>query len=96
VPEDIGGMVVKMTDKLKYGCIGAGGIADLKHLDGYSKAGEVEIAAICDTNIEAADRLAKKYNIPTVYNDYKEMFNKEKLDLVSICTPNYTHAQISF
>ncbi|AIS52933.1 oxidoreductase domain-containing protein [Thermoanaerobacter kivui] len=55
----------------------------------------LEIVAISDPDIEAAKRLAEKYNIPHVYTDYEEMFEKEKLDLISVCTPNYLHAPIS-
>lgn len=83
-----------MLNKLKYACIGTGGIADKKHLSGYSKLDDVEIIAVCDTNIEAAKRIAGKYNIPHVYSDYKEMFRQQKLDLVSICTPNFLHSKI--
>lgn len=81
-----------MPDVLKYGCIGAGGIADWKHLDGYSKIGGVKIQAICDSNLKAAEKLAEKYGIPDVYKDYIEMLDKTELDFVSICTPNYLHA----
>lgn len=84
-----------MTGKLKYGCVGAGGIADWKHLDGYSKIGEVSIEAICDANLKAAEKLAEKYGIPKVYGDYMEMLEKTKFDFISICTPNFLHAPIT-
>ncbi|RCX16060.1 putative dehydrogenase [Anaerobacterium chartisolvens] len=83
-----------MQNKLKYACIGAGGIADKKHLNEYSKLNAVEITAICDCDIEAAKRLAEKYKIPHVYTDYKAMLAEQRLDLVSICTPNFLHAEI--
>jgi predicted dehydrogenase len=82
-------------EKLKYACVGAGSVADYKHLNGYSKVEDVEIVAISDPDIEAAKRLAEKYNIPHVYTDYEEMFEREKPDLISVCTPNYLHAPIS-
>lgn len=81
--------------KLKYGCVGAGGIADYKHLSGYSKIDEVEITAICDPNHKAVKKLADKYNIPNVYSDYIEMLDKTELDFISVCTPNYLHAPVS-
>ncbi|MCX7772060.1 MAG: Gfo/Idh/MocA family oxidoreductase, partial [Clostridia bacterium] len=80
---------------LKYGCVGAGGIADWKHLAGYSKIKDIEITSICDSNLQAAQRLADKYRIPRVYNDYKEMLQKEELDLISVCTPNFLHAPVT-
>jgi predicted dehydrogenase len=84
-----------MAAKLRYACIGAGGIADKKHLNEYAKLAEIELAAICDPNLKAAEKLAEKYGIPKVYADYRELLEEESLDLVSICTPNYLHAPIT-
>ncbi|KKC29204.1 Gfo/Idh/MocA family protein [Caldanaerobacter subterraneus] len=81
--------------KLRYACVGAGAVADYKHLLGYSRLKDVEIVAISDPDVGAAKRLAEKYSISHVYENYEEMFEKEKLDLISICTPNYLHAPIS-
>jgi len=84
-----------MADKLRYGCVGAGGIAEWKHLAGYSPIEGVEVKAICDPNIKAAERLAEKYKIPEVYEDYNEMLEKSELDFISICTPNYLHMPVA-
>lgn len=84
-----------MPQKIRYGCIGAGGIADKKHLNEYSKLSNVEMVAICDTNLAAAEKLAQKYSIPEIYQDYKEMFEKANLDLISVCTPNNLHMPIT-
>lgn len=84
-----------MTQKLKYACIGAGGIARKKHLNGYSKLSEIEIVAVCDTCRTAAEKLAADFGIPHVYTDYLEMLEKERPDIVSVCTPNATHRQIT-
>lgn len=82
-------------NKLKYACIGAGGIARKKHLPGYSVDDRVHTAAICDSNLPAAHELAANYDIAHVYSDYKEMLTEEKPDIVSICTPNHSHAAIA-
>lgn len=84
-----------MEQKLKYACIGAGGIARKKHLTGYSKLPDVELAAICDTNLPAAEALARDFSIPKVYSSYLEMLEKERPDIVSVCTPNHTHKDIT-
>jgi predicted dehydrogenase len=83
-----------MPDRLKYACIGAGRIADKKHLDQYSKLNEVEVVAICDPDGNAARKLASKYHINHIYEDYHDLFKNHTLDLVSICAPNFLHAQI--
>lgn len=84
-----------MPAKLRYACIGAGGIADKKHLNEYAKSNDIELIAICDTNRPTAERMAEKYAIPRIYDNYMEMLQKEELDLVSICTPNFLHAPIA-
>jgi predicted dehydrogenase len=83
------------SKKLKYGLIGAGSNAERKHLSNYINLPNIELVAICDVNIENANRLADKYKINRVYSNYLDMFKAEDLDIVSVCTPNYLHAEIS-
>ena len=82
-------------DTIKYCCIGAGGIAKKKHLNGYSKQKNVQIVAVCDTFEASAKALADAFGVEKVYTDYKQMLAECKPDLVSVCTPNCTHAQIT-
>ena len=81
--------------KLRYGLIGAGSNAERKHLNNYMNLPNVEFVSICDVNIENGNRLANKYNIDNVYSNYKDMLTTEDLDFVSVCTPNYFHAEIT-
>ena len=81
--------------KLRYGLIGAGGNAEKKHIHGYLKLPGVEVAAICDIVPSKAASMAEKYGVAGVYTDYKEMIRQEQLDIVSIVTPNYLHAEIA-
>ena len=79
---------------LKYGIVGAGSIADKKHLKSYSSLDDVELLAICDENEERAKILADKYNIPYVFTDYRKLLDEVPLDFISVCTPNYLHESI--
>jgi len=80
---------------LTYACIGAGGIADKKHLSQYSKIENLSISAICDVNTIVAEKMAAKYHISSVYTDYHKMLDEVKPDIVSICTANHLHRQIT-
>lgn len=82
-------------NNLKYACVGAGGIAVGKHLKGYSEVRGVDNVAVCDPDMDAARKAADEYGIPRVYADYEEMLENEKLDLISVCTPNFLHAPIT-
>lgn len=81
---------------LKIGIVGMGGIARCAHIPALKNIKDVEIVAVCDINkkkLEDAENvIGRKVN---TYTDYKEMINKEKLDIVDICTPNYLHADIA-
>ncbi len=78
---------------MKIGIIGCGGIAPL-HLRAYQKLKDVKVVGLCDLNLEKARNLAAQFKIEKTFRGYWEMFEKEELDLVDICTPVMTHAQI--
>ena len=78
---------------LKVGIIGAGVIAG-RHIENFLKNENVEIKAISNRNIEKAEKLAKKYSIENVYNDYHDILNDNEIDAVSITTATYSHKDI--
>ncbi|RLE93773.1 MAG: hypothetical protein DRN04_05910 [Thermoprotei archaeon] len=55
-----------------------------------------EIQHLKETGLDdEADRLSQIVSEIKVYRDYKEMLNKEDLDLADICTPHKYHAPIA-
>lgn len=84
-----------MAKKLKIAIIGAGGIATFAHMPGYANMDNIELVAVCDINVEKAQKFAEKYNIPKVYENYKDVLELPELDAVDICTPNYLHSEIA-
>lgn len=81
--------------RLKVGLIGAGGFGYL-HLSGYKRNDNCEITAVASRTEKSANKAAEKFNIPQIYwgDSWKEMLEREQLDVVSICSPNYLHAQM--
>ncbi|GAF63194.1 putative dehydrogenase [Bacillus sp. TS-2] len=81
---------------IKVAIIGVGAISK-SHIDAYLSFQErCEIVALCDIYPEKAQRAAEKFpNHLSVYSNYKQMINEEEIDLVSVCTPPYTHADIT-
>ena len=87
-----------MSEKIKVGIIGCGGIANGKHLPALSRNPYVEVVAFCDIIRERAEQAAKKFGVEgaRVYEDYKELLEKEKdIEVIHVCTPNRSHSFIT-
>ena len=84
-------------ERIKWGVIGCGGIADGKHLPSLKALDNVEVVAFCDIVREKAEELREKYGTPeaAVYVDYKELLKDEAIETVHVCTPNRSHSFIT-
>lgn len=83
-----------MSELLKVGIIGAGGIAHYAHIPGWRNLPEeVELVAICDIIPERAVRAAEDNDIPQAYGSAEEMLAQHKLDIVSVCVHNSAHRE---
>jgi predicted dehydrogenase len=86
------GMIMSKT-KLRAAVIG-GGLGG-SHGYAYARAEEYELVAVCDINPEVFDRFYERAEIARggigEYADYREMFAKENVDVVSVATPDHLH-----
>ena len=82
-----------MSETVRVGIIGAGGIARNAHIPGYQAQEDVELAAICDIVPGKAAKVAAANDIPNAYDSCEGMFEEEELDAVSVCTPNFAHKE---
>jgi len=81
---------------IKVAIIGSGAIS-VAHIDSYLKFPErCEIVAISDIYEEKAQSRIDQYRLSKAkaVKDYKDLLTMD-IDLVSICTPPYTHAEIA-
>ena len=81
--------------KLRIAIAGAGNIAQSAHLPVFEKRDDVEVVAICDLNLERAQKAAEKFSIPKAYGSFEEMLEKETFDAVDICVWNRSHSVIA-
>ena len=82
--------------QIKVAVVGTGLIATHKHLPALRKlAGSATVVGVCDVNVEAARKVAQEFGIPNAYGSLEELLQKEKPDIVDICTPPRTHATLS-
>lgn len=87
-----------MEQKFKVGIIGCGGIANGKHMPALAKMTDrVEMIAFCDIILERAEEAKKQYGTPDAktYTDYRELLQDATIDVVHVCTPNDSHADIT-
>lgn len=77
---------------LNIGLIGAGGIVRGAHLKpGWTTVPDCRLLAVCDVNRATAEALARDFNIPHVFTDYRDLLKLKEIDAVDICTPNRVH-----
>ncbi len=78
---------------LRIGIVGCGSIFTM-HATSAHHLENAQLVGVCDIKKERADKAAKKYNCKAYY-DYKELINRECIDVVHICVPHYLHPVIS-
>lgn len=62
-----------------------------RHADAYKLLDSCEMVACADIVEENARAFANTYGISRIYTDYREMLEREHLDIVSICTWMHLH-----
>lgn len=79
-----------MTDTLKVALIGCGRIAG-HHCRSIAEVDGVELAAVCDLEIEKAEAYANEFGVPA-FSDYRRMFaDVPDIDIAAVITPSGMH-----
>jgi predicted dehydrogenase len=86
---------MKSLPIVRVGVIGLGQIAVKAHLPGYSQAPGCQITAIHSMREQHAKDIAKQFGVPHIYKNVDRLLEAKDVDAVSICTPNFTHAEIA-
>ena len=86
-----------MREKLRVGLIGCGAIAENKHIPAIAaNRDKAVLAAVSDALPGRAAQLASRLGGGVAaYEDYRELLLDPDIDVVHVCTPNATHAEIS-
>ena len=84
-----------MEGNLPVGIIGTGWIAN-HHIAGYKKSNRADIAAVADTNEEAARDFVKRHQLDCkIHSSYQDLLADTSIKAVSICAPNKFHSEIT-
>ena len=90
-----------MSKPLNVGLIGCG-FMGRTHSNAYRKVGnffdlerQPVLKAICDCDEGKAKAFAAKWGYESVETDWQKLIARADIDLIDICTPNFTHCEIA-
>jgi predicted dehydrogenase len=90
-----------MTKPLNVGTIGYGFMGKA-HSNAYTKVNHFfdlqhrpVLKAVCARNAEKAKAFAANWGYESVETDWRKLIERKDIDLIDICTPNNTHAEIA-
>ncbi|NSW89898.1 MAG: Gfo/Idh/MocA family oxidoreductase [Firmicutes bacterium] len=79
--------------KVRWGVIGAGGIADRRTIPGMMLAKNAELVAVMEVNMELAEKLRAKYSAKRAYDDVDKLLADPEIDAVYIASPVVYHKE---
>ena len=77
--------------KVKWGIIGAGGIADRRTMPGIQLAENADIYAVMEIDMSAAESLKEKYNAAKAYDNEIDLLGDPEVEAVYIASPVVHH-----
>ena len=84
---------MKSHNKLGAAVIGLG--EGIRHMKAYAENPEYELMAVCDPKEEVLQRIRKEFPGVRTMTDYHEILRMKEVDVVSIASPDYYHAEQS-
>jgi predicted dehydrogenase len=81
--------------KVKVGIIGSQFEGDIHAASFQLMPEEAEVVAVASPTPRNAAALARKYGIPRVFLDYREMLREPDIEMVTIAAPNHLHARMT-
>lgn len=82
-----------MKKIIKWGIIGAGGIAKRRTLPAMAQVGNAEIIAIMDKRMDDMVELSKEYNIQNIYQDEEDLLKNPDVEAVYVASPVCFHKE---
>lgn len=87
-----GAKAASPNGKLQHASIGAGGMAG-SDINSLTKHDHLQLVAVADVSKRNREQLKKKFPEVRLYEDYRELLDKEgdKIDSVNVSTPDHMH-----
>lgn len=82
-----------MAQKVRWGVIGAGGIADRRTIPGMMLCDNAELVAVMEINEELAEKCRAKWGCKKAYTSEADLLADPEIDAVYIASPVFLHAK---
>ncbi|MCK5068798.1 MAG: Gfo/Idh/MocA family oxidoreductase [Bacteroidales bacterium] len=80
-----------MNSKVKWGILSTASIGTEHVIPAMIKGEYCDVQAIASRNKDAAEKVAKRFEIPRAYGSYEELLLDHEIDVVYIPLPNHLH-----
>lgn len=78
-------------EKVRIGFVGVGTMGQCAHLKNYASLEGCDVVALAELRPELARRVARRYGVPSVYENHVEMLEREDLDGIVASQPYNRH-----
>jgi len=80
-------------EKIKWGMIGAGDVAEVKSGPAFQKSADSELRAVMRRNASRAEDFAHRHGVPEWYDDADRIIKHPEINAVYIATPPSSHEE---
>ena len=81
--------------RLGIGVVGAGRWANWAHLPGWVRDERCQLVAVCDSELERAQRAAAEFGADVAVADYRELLERDDIDIIDVVTRDTEHFEIN-
>jgi predicted dehydrogenase len=84
-----------ITQRVRIGIVGAGSNTRQRHIPGFRQIGGVDLLGVANRTPESSARIAKEFEIPRVYPDWRALIDDPEIDAVMIGTWPNLHCEVT-
>lgn len=80
-----------MTDKLRFGIIGAGGISAILHLPEIAASDDMEVVLVSGRKPERLQTICDRFDVPRWTQNFEDVLSDDQVDAIIVATPHPLH-----
>jgi predicted dehydrogenase len=81
--------------RLGIGVIGAGRWANWAHLPGWVRDERCQLVAVCDTDLDRANKAGQEFGAEFVTGDYRELLARDDIGIIDVVTRDSDHFELN-